>query len=231
LILHPRVRLREAATFAREVSTLALTRRLESRSLEEIRARQGRMLRQMVSHAYRNVPFYRQGFEAAGVKPGDIRSVDDLDKLPVIDKNQVVANYPDAIIAQGHSPETSYRSATSGSSGLRATFLCDWATRDQNFALLYRSRAMFGYRPRHTECHFTWWPDRTGRWFQKAGFLRRVRVSILDPPGEALARLLEARPDSVFSSPSFLYMLCSAPSPAQTGSRHLASALPSRRAS
>ena len=162
MILHPRTRFREARTFSNELRTLALAEKLESMSLVEIKARQGRMLRRSVEHAYRYVPHYRKALTAADVSPDDIRSVDDIHKLPILTKEEILEG-PEQIVSSTFPVEMAFRSASSGTSGMRCTYLTDWQTRDANFALLYRAKSLFGYRPRHLEFRFTWWPSRRCR--------------------------------------------------------------------
>jgi phenylacetate-CoA ligase len=45
-----------------------------------------------LSYAYENVPFYRRRFEDAGVRPGDIADFQDLNRLPLISKEDVIAD-------------------------------------------------------------------------------------------------------------------------------------------
>lgn len=47
-------------------------------------------LHTILSHAYKNAPAVRERFEKAGLTPADIRSISDLDKLPVLSKDEVV---------------------------------------------------------------------------------------------------------------------------------------------
>jgi phenylacetate-CoA ligase len=47
-----------------------------------------------VSHAFRNSPFYRGRMEAAGVGPDDIRSLDDLSRLPFTTAEDLRDGYP-----------------------------------------------------------------------------------------------------------------------------------------
>lgn len=211
MFLHPRSRFRELRTFADEAMTVSLASNLERRPLDGIKERQGRLLRWIVHYAYHNVPFYRYSFDAAGVTPSSIRSLDDAEKLPVLTKREVVDNFPSGIVTRGFSAANSFRSASSGTSGVRGTFLSDWPTRDSNFALLFRARALFGYRPKDLECFFTWWPERRPKWFHRLGFQRTLRISILDQPSSAINRLLDAKPRSVFGTPSYLYMISSLP--------------------
>ena len=59
---------------------------IERAGRAEIVALQERLLRSQVENAWRNVPFYRKRWEAAGVRPEDIRTLADLPKLPLVTK-------------------------------------------------------------------------------------------------------------------------------------------------
>jgi phenylacetate-CoA ligase len=211
VLLHPRLRIRELKTFSNELKTLALTRKLESASTEKIMERKERLLRHIVDCAYRNVPFYRDIYSSLGIDPSSIRTVDDLRRLPVITKEDVRRNFPDRIVARGHDPETAFRSASSGTSGVRTTFLSDWSNRDVNFALIYRAKRLFGYRLGDMECQFAWWPRGNVKWFQRLGIERKTMIVITSPPAEALSRLLDLSPRSVLGSPSYLWTISSLP--------------------
>lgn len=56
---------------------------------EKIREEQSRALRRLIQHAWTHVPFYRQWLRDAGALPGDIRTVDDLRKLPILGKHEL----------------------------------------------------------------------------------------------------------------------------------------------
>ncbi|WP_306057532.1 phenylacetate--CoA ligase PaaK [Natronococcus wangiae] len=71
----------------------------EQRSREELRELQSERLRTTVEHAYENVPFYRNRLDGAGVSPGDVGSIDDLEKLPFTTKEDFRAEYPDGLFA------------------------------------------------------------------------------------------------------------------------------------
>ena len=59
---------------------------LKKEQLEEI---QGRKLRDVVNHAASKVPFYKRMYESAGVAPSSIKDAGDVQKLPVITKQQI----------------------------------------------------------------------------------------------------------------------------------------------
>lgn len=63
-------------------------------SEEEFREIQLKGLRWTVEHAYANSPAYRAKFDAAGLAPGDVRTLDDLTRLPFTDVDDLRAGYP-----------------------------------------------------------------------------------------------------------------------------------------
>ncbi len=61
---------------------------------EELARLQLERLKWSVAHAYNNVEFYRQKMDAVGVTPDDIRTLDDIVKLPMTDKYELRQTYP-----------------------------------------------------------------------------------------------------------------------------------------
>jgi phenylacetate-CoA ligase len=62
-------------------------------SRQQLEADQDAGLRRIVEHAYATVPFYRQRFDAAGVKPSDVRGRADLARLPLLTRDDVRAHF------------------------------------------------------------------------------------------------------------------------------------------
>lgn len=67
---------------------------IETASLEEIRAIQNEKLVKQVKHVYENVKYYRDLMDKKGVTPDDIKSIDDLHKLPFLTKADLRDAYP-----------------------------------------------------------------------------------------------------------------------------------------
>ena len=65
----------------------------------EMQALQSFRLSKTVKRVYENVPLYRERMDAAGVKPEDIRTVDDLKKLPFTYKQDLRDTYPYGMFA------------------------------------------------------------------------------------------------------------------------------------
>ena len=72
---------------------------IECASREQIRAWQNERLIPTVKRVYENVPYYRHLMEEKGVTPDDIRSVDDLHKLPFLTKEDLRQAYPYGLLA------------------------------------------------------------------------------------------------------------------------------------
>lgn len=72
---------------------------IETASRDEISALQTARLKWSLRHAYDNVAAYRRKFDAAGVRPDDFRSLEDLAKFPFTAKQDLRENYPFGMFA------------------------------------------------------------------------------------------------------------------------------------
>ena len=89
---------------------------IETASRDEISALQLQRLRQTLQHAYDKVPHYRAAFEAAGVHPGDCKTLADLARFPFTTKNDLRDNYPFGLFAVPRA-QVSRIHASSGTTG------------------------------------------------------------------------------------------------------------------
>lgn len=76
-----------------------------------------RNIRYIVSHAYKNVPFYRKSFNQAGVDPLSIRGVEDLPRLPITTRLDLMSGGPAQYLRRGLSPEQLIIRHTTGTTG------------------------------------------------------------------------------------------------------------------
>ncbi len=67
---------------------------------EELKGLQLENLKQLVSRLYHDVPFYRNKFQKIGVMPEDVKSLDDLARLPFTTKQDLRDNYPYGLFAK-----------------------------------------------------------------------------------------------------------------------------------
>lgn len=88
----------------------------ECMSRDEMRNLQSARLRKMVDRVYHNVEFYRKKMQQMGIEPGDIRGIEDLNRLPFTTKNDLRDNYPFGLFAIPES-EVVRLHASSGTTG------------------------------------------------------------------------------------------------------------------
>ncbi|GGD22744.1 phenylacetate--CoA ligase family protein [Pontibacillus salipaludis] len=88
----------------------------ESASKSDMEQVQLAGLKDTVKRVYDHVPFYRDQFDAMGLKPSDIQTVEDVQKLPFLQKKDLRAHYPFGLFAVDRS-ELVRLHASSGTSG------------------------------------------------------------------------------------------------------------------
>lgn len=90
----------------------------ETLSRDEMKRLQSERLVETVEHVYKNVDYYRNRLNEAGLTPADIKSVDDLHKLPFLTKTDLRDAYPYGLLAVPKSDCVRIHS-TSGTTGRR----------------------------------------------------------------------------------------------------------------
>lgn len=91
-------------------------KKIETMSRSRMRALQLKRLKEIVEYAYNRVPFYRKKYDKAGVKPSDIKTLEDIRKLPFVTKADLRENYPYGLLAVPLS-DLARIHASSGTSG------------------------------------------------------------------------------------------------------------------
>jgi len=83
---------------------------------DELKRYQDRALKKTLAYAYQ-VPLYHRKYRKAGIHPRDIRGIDDIHKLPLITKKDLIEGFPDQVVPPGYNTAHAYVVGTSGSSG------------------------------------------------------------------------------------------------------------------
>lgn len=74
--------------------------KIETMPKEELQKMQLELLQKLVKNTYRDSAFYRKRMDDAGVKPEDIKTLDDIRKLPFMRKTDLRDNYPDKLFVK-----------------------------------------------------------------------------------------------------------------------------------
>ncbi len=135
--------------------TLDHLKRLEKTqwcSVDELRALQDTELGKLLNHALSHVPHARQSFERAGIQPGDVRSVDDLAKLPLLTREEAT-NHFEARKSTAP-PLPAIGKMTSGTTGIPLVFGYDRGSEYWRQATKLRGYGWAGYRAGDRSLHF-----------------------------------------------------------------------------
>lgn len=119
---------------------------------DKLKKIQAEGLKWTVSHAYANSPFYRKKLDDAGIRPDDVRSIEDLERLPFTDKEDLQSGYPFPLRSVDFKDIVRVH-ASSGTTGKRKV-LC------------------------YTQKDIDIWADMFARCYELAGLSREDRVQI-----------------------------------------------------
>jgi phenylacetate-CoA ligase len=178
-------------------------------SPERLREYQGAMLSKLVAHAYENTVFYRKLFDGAGIEPRDIKSLDDLSKIPITRKQDIQHADAGQIVDKTAAVGECVVKHTSGSTGQPLMIYLRPAERDFQILMNLRILMENGLRLGDTTAYIIN-PHRFPQskyWFQHLGILRREYLSVFDYPAAHVEALRRMRPDVIYGYPSNLTLL------------------------
>lgn len=112
---------------------------------ERAREYQLERLRQVVALACEKTSFYRRAFAAAGFAPADLRSLEDLSRLPTIDKDTLRAHLGEMCAVSPRAPGVDYVS-TGGTSGVPFSFYIGASRSAEEYAYLVSGWERAGFR-------------------------------------------------------------------------------------
>lgn len=175
---------------------------------------QGNRLRQLIEHACKHVPYYRELFRREGLEAEDIKSVEDLRRIPVLTKSIVRDRYED-LIADNSARFGPYQNTTSGSTGTPLRFLQDRNVSIARFAFFLKIWRIAGYRPwmRWAQIDGMFVPAEGDQIWHYSPVLNSLRISALamkeSDCRRVLRKLNEFKPGILRGYPSSLYTLAS----------------------
>jgi|WetSurMetagenome_2_1015567.scaffolds.fasta_scaffold05194_2 phenylacetate-CoA ligase len=123
-------------------------RLLENRELlshEKIGQYQFEQLKKILNHSYQNVPYYTNLFRQVSFDPADFTDLSQMEKIPFLTRDLVVANF-NKLISQKSISGGYYVGSTGGSSGLPLKFYLDYNSIYRENAFIYYFRKKAGYK-------------------------------------------------------------------------------------
>jgi phenylacetate-CoA ligase len=142
--------------------TLLYLRELERTqwcSLDELHALQEREFLRLFAHVLKNVPYAQQRYRAAGIGAGDVKRLEDLQKLPLLTRDEASAH---AVARRSVAPPFAViDKSTSGTTGRPLAFAYDRGSEYWRQATKLRGYAWAGYRLGDPSIHFWGSPSLT----------------------------------------------------------------------
>ncbi|MFC1883725.1 phenylacetate--CoA ligase family protein [Thermodesulfobacteriota bacterium] len=170
-----------------------------------------RRLRQIIEHAYRNVPYYTDVFRSAGITPRDIRTEDDLKHIPLISKRDLQSLPVGEITSRGIRENSLIVRKTSGSTGEPSIIRRTWLEERILQGFRWRSLRSLGWRvsdklsniglPEQIQPSDYQLP---ARFFHSLGFYRNKKIDCLQSIGKILQELDEQHLDVITGYPGVL---------------------------
>ena len=172
--------------------------------VEEIRAQQFARIKELVKMAYRDIPVYRNKYKKAGFKPSHLKTYDDIQKIPVITKPELVAAFPDQCVNRKFKSDSLFPTRSSGSSGQTLLIRVDYDAILTDTIQGVRQFAMQSgndYKENDLLAHVytvPWWFDSIG------GKYPTAFISNLIPPSRVAQHLRYLAPRTLSLYPSSL---------------------------
>lgn len=107
---------------------------------------QNERFRKLITHAAHHVPFYRDWFKTNGLSPSDFHSIEDITKLPIVDKTFMRKEGIERFMADNISPRERMVAHSSGSTGEPFEFYVSREAYSVNTAAKLRTWYGAGYR-------------------------------------------------------------------------------------
>jgi phenylacetate-CoA ligase len=193
----------------RGAALLARLRLHEGWSEARIRMHQDLALRRLVTHAATHVRHYRELFRSLGLQPGDIRSRDDLGRLPVLTR-ATFREHADDLISDLADRSTLVPCRSSGSTGEPVTMWLGPRDFIDSWGFWAYGLLRSGGRPfdRYASLEFRQEArPRRRTFFERMGIFRTESLDLRAPVEETRARLERLRPEVLYGFPSCLHLL------------------------
>jgi len=111
----------------------------------ELEKKAEEQLRNIISYAYNHMPYYKELLTNLNISVNDIKTIKDLQKLPILTKEIIKINH-NAFISDNINSLKYINGSTGGSTGIPLKYRMSLEDYERGIALLYRGWSMTGYR-------------------------------------------------------------------------------------
>ena len=175
---------------------------------DKLMEHQNKNLKRIVEYAYDYVPFYHQKFKERGIKPSDIRTVNDLNKLPIIRKDDIRRNLS-GIISKEFDVGSLKVFSTSGSTGQPLRVFISEKEDDYRKAKHLTANIFCGQKPRDRYVTITS-PSHFGEvpaLLRAIGVFDRSFISVFEDVNTQISKIEKIQPNVLAGYSSSLLLL------------------------
>jgi len=185
--------------------------RLHRSKHEQIIKSRNKLLKKILDYTY-TVPVYKEKYEKNGINIKDIKSTDDIPKLPFVSKKDFIDNFPKKIVPENYDFKKGFVVTTGGSSGKPVSVYTDFHTLSRGLCLAARQNRVYNYNLRKIRFasvgnHL---PGRIDNIFentvisQTKVFRKKgnyIAINAFEPMKDIINKLNEFKPDVIYTYP------------------------------
>jgi phenylacetate-CoA ligase len=194
----------------RKAALLTSLRRTQWKDAPALRELQRCALVRIVEHAYRTVPYYRERFAAAGLRPDHVRDLPDLAALPITRKSDLAGVPLEYRVSRQYSGPNLITLRSSGTTGEPVDFPCDRTHFDRRGASILRTFLANGYRLRDDIASLTRTPFQRRYPHPRLRLYHRVEIPFEAPIAEQVRQIRDLSPRVVEGYASWVAQLARA---------------------
>lgn len=113
---------------------------------DDLKKLQEAKLRALIQHSYQHVPYYREQLSKRNLSPDDVKTIDDLSKLPTLSRDIVQQNLYFNLLSDNHDKRRILRISSASASGEPFTLFADRHQLEIGWASMIRCMEWVGYK-------------------------------------------------------------------------------------
>ncbi len=192
-------------------------KRIKRYNHKQIKTYRDKLFRKIVKYAY-TIPVYNKKYKQAKIDIGDIKTIEDIVKLPIISKKDLIDAYPNGIIPKNFKKDKTSIASTGGSSGKPVSLYFDFETLSNTILFIFRQGHIYNFNPMKTKFAFiaNYSIGKIDEVFEKiisenTGFFRSnnktINLNAFEPMDNIVKKLNVFNPDIIMSYPVTLQQL------------------------
>lgn len=183
-------------------------------SASEIQTNEEQMLMNIVKYSYEHVTYYKELFDTHNIKPDEIKSINDLEKIPYLTKEILIKNR-DKLVSDEFSKEDLVYITTSGSTGTPTGFFVQQDSHFRDLAYVEYMFSELGYDISSSRLILRgkkFILQSKGKAWQWDAFKKELSINIFDMSDDNMEQYCCAieryKPKFAYGYMSAMYLLC-----------------------